>query len=248
MPAGRLSVKTYVVPPEKRQAAYNWIKKQITDGNTKQQAFIICPLIDDSESLITVKSAKKEFQRLKDEIFPQLKLGLIHGRLKSDEKDKIINNFKNNLFDILVATPVVEVGLDIKNATIIMIEAADRFGLSQLHQLRGRVGRGDKQSYCLLFSENPKKETLERLKIMEKFQIGIKLAEYDLKIRGPGQFFGSHQHGQLGLKFTDFSDLSLIKTTKEAAADILKLDPQLDTLPLLREKVIPYTIQNIAPD
>ena len=248
MPPGRLKVKTFVVAPEKRQAAYVWINKQLTSPSSKQQAFIICPLIEESESLLSVKSAKKEFYRLQKEVFPYLKLGLIHGRLKSSEKNRIIDLFKEGQLDILVATPVVEVGLDIPRATIIMIEASERFGLSQLHQLRGRVGRRNQQSYCLLFSQTDNQNSLDRLKFMEKYHIGIQLAEYDLKIRGPGQFFGYQQHGSLGLKFTDFSDLSLIKNSQQAALDILRVDPFLEKLPLLREKVIPYTIQNIAPD
>lgn len=248
MPKGRLPVKTYVVPPGKRQAAYDWIKKEINSSQGQKKAFIICPLIEESESLLTVKSAKQEFVRLKKEIFPKLSLNLIHGKLKADEKNRIISGFKNGDTDILIATPVVEVGIDIPKATIIMIEASDRFGLSQLHQLRGRVGRGDLQSYCLLFTESKNVSTLQRLEMMEKNHIGIKLAEYDLKTRGPGQFFGTRQHGSLGLKFTDYADLQIIKTAKVAAAEFFSNHKSLNSFPYLQEKLLQYTIQTISPD
>ncbi|MBI3559456.1 ATP-dependent DNA helicase RecG [Candidatus Gottesmanbacteria bacterium] len=196
MPVGRLPVKTWVVPEPKRQAAYDWIRKQQT------QTFIICPFIEESETLFTVKSAKKEFENLAKNIFPDLKLGLIHGKLKPQEKDEILEKFKNKKLDILVATPVVEVGIDIPNATIMVIEAAERFGLAQLHQLRGRVGRSDKQSYCLLFAE----KGLERLKSLEKINNGLALAEIDLRFRGPGERFGQAQHGHWALKIATFAD------------------------------------------
>lgn len=197
MPVGRLPVKTWVVPEAKRQAAYDWIRKQQT------QTFIICPFIEESETLQTVKSAKKEFENLSKNIFEDLKLGLIHGKLKPKEKDAILEKFKNKKLDILVATPVVEVGIDVPNATIMVIESADRFGLAQLHQLRGRVGRSDKQSYCLLFADNG----LERLKYLEKINNGLQLAEIDLKFRGPGERFGLAQHGKWGLKIARPEDL-----------------------------------------
>ncbi len=196
MPVGRLPVKTWVVPESKRQKAYDWIKKQ------QAQAFIICPFIEESETLQTIKSAKKEFTNLSKNVFPDLKLGLIHGKLKPQEKDKVLEEFKNKKLDILVATPVVEVGIDIPNATIMVIEGAERFGLAQLHQLRGRVGRSDQQSYCLLFAE----KGLERLKSLEKINNGLQLAEIDLRFRGPGERFGAAQHGHWALKIATFED------------------------------------------
>jgi ATP-dependent DNA helicase RecG len=173
MPKGRLKIKTWLVPAEKRQAAYEWIKKQLK----KDQFFIICPLIEESlvETMLSVRAATTEYQRLQKEIFPKSRLGLLHGRLKSKEKEKVLGDFRQNKLEILVATPVVEVGIDIPNATIMMIETAERFGLAQLHQLRGRVGRREKQSYCLLFSESDKSQN--RLKALETIYNGAELAE-----------------------------------------------------------------------
>ncbi|OGG17198.1 ATP-dependent DNA helicase RecG [Candidatus Gottesmanbacteria bacterium RIFCSPHIGHO2_02_FULL_40_24] len=249
LPQGRKKIKTFVVPPEKRQAAYNWIRNQVGNKNapSPQQAFIICPFIEESETLSTVRAASQEYLKLKNEIFPDLKLGLVHGRLKSDEKDKILGRFRQGHLNILVATPVVEVGIDIKNATIIMIEAAERFGLSQLHQLRGRVGRDNQESFCLLFTEKDDPEIIERLKTMEKYHIGIKLAEYDLKKRGPGQLYGIHQHGSLGLKYADITDLPLIKISKQAAVELAG-DKNLMNNPYLQEKLLQYKIEANSQD
>lgn len=226
MPKDRLPVKTWTVPEFKRADAYEWIKNQ------KTQTFIICPLIEESETLATVKSAKAEFEKLSKEIFPDLKLGLVHGKLKPKEKDQIISDFKDKKIDILVATPVVEVGIDVPNATIMVIEAADRFGLAQLHQLRGRVGRGSAQSFCLLFSEN--NSDSPRLKYMEKIYNGLELAETDLKFRGPGQRFGTAQHGKWDLKIADFSDLDLIERANQAAKSF-KSSPK--SFPILQRKL-----------
>lgn len=226
MPANRLPIKTWVVPKEKRTAAYDWIRKQ------KTQAFIICPLIEESETLQTVKSAKTEYEHLSSKVFPDLKLGLLHGRMKPKEKDKTLEDFRKQKTDILVATPVVEVGIDIPTATIMVIEAADRFGLAQLHQLRGRVGRGDKQSYCLLFTENQSEGAIKRLKNLEKMTNGMELAEADLRFRGPGQRFGTAQHGRWDLKIADFSDLDLIEKTNKLASEVTA---RPESFPLLRE-------------
>ncbi|MGH9856912.1 MAG: ATP-dependent DNA helicase RecG, partial [Acidobacteriota bacterium] len=147
MPHGRKKVKTWLVPPEKRNGAYNWIRKQIIE--TQSQVFIVCPFIEPSETMQTIKAVNQEYERLRKDVFPDLQLGLLHGKLKAKEKEAVLHKFREGDFHILVATPVVEVGIDVPNATVIMIEASERFGLAQLHQLRGRVGRGDKQSYCL---------------------------------------------------------------------------------------------------
>lgn len=229
MPQGRLPVKTWVVPELKRADAYNWIKSH--------QTFVICPLIDTSETLQTVKSAKAEFTHLQKDIFPNLKLGLIHGRLKSAEKDKVLAQFKNQQINILVATPVVEVGIDIPTATVMVIEGADRFGLAQLHQLRGRVGRGEVQSYCLLFGDHP------RLKYLEKVADGLKLAEIDLKFRGPGQRFGTEQHGKWDLKIADFSNLELVEKSNLLAQKVLANPSQF---PLLHQMINESTIMSIS--
>jgi len=214
MPQDRKTVKTWVVPKEKRDNAYEWIKKQQT------QSFIVCPLIEESETMLSVKSAKAEFEKLSKEVFTDLSLGLIHGKLKAKEKDQVLQQFRNKELDILVATPVVEVGIDIPAATIMVIEAADRFGLAQLHQLRGRVGRNDQQSFCLLFTEND--QAVTRLKFLENIHNGLKLAETDLKFRGPGQRFGTAQHGRWDFKIADFSDLSMIESASQTAKEALK--------------------------
>jgi len=243
MPKDRKKVKTWVVPPQKRDAAYEWIKKQIKD--TKSQAFIVCPFIEASESMETVKAVKKEFEKLKNETYKDLNLGLLHGRLKAKEKDEVLNKFRNGEFDILVATPVVEVGIDIPNATIIMIEASERFGLAQLHQLRGRVGRGDKQSYCLLFTDSPLAINSTRLKGMEKLHSGAELAELDLKLRGPGNLYGTAQHGIPKLKVASFSDSEMIKLAKHITDEIFS---KLKNFPDLETKVNSVTLQIVSPD
>lgn len=243
MPKGRRVIKTWLVPLEKRENAYRWVEKQIKE--TDSQAFIICPFIEQSESMQTVKAAISEFERLKKEIFPKLRLGLLHGKLKAKDKDNILTKFRNKELDILVATPVVEVGIDIPNATIILIETSERFGLAQLHQLRGRVGRGDKQSYCLLFTDSKNDQTLYRLKAMETIHIGAELAQLDLKLRGPGDPYGTLQHGRKLLKIASFSDYPLIETTRTEAE---KIFPKLSDYPLLEEKLKSITLQEVAPD
>lgn len=216
MPKGRLPVKTFLVPPFKRPSGYEWIKKEIVQN--KAQVFVVCPLIEESEieTMKSVKASKKEYDDLK-RIFSDFKLGLLHGKMKSSEKEKVMIDFKKGLYDILVTTPVVEVGVDIPNATIMIIEGAERFGLAQLHQLRGRVGRSDKQSYCLLYATNNDPETIKRLGFFSKTNLGTKLAEEDLRIRGPGDIYGIKQHGFAELKIANFTDYELIDKTKKAA-------------------------------
>ncbi len=243
MPKGRKKIKTWLVPLEKREKAYKWILDEIIKN--KSQVFIICPLIEESENLKSIKAVTKEYEWLKDKIFPNLKLGLLHGRMKAKEKDETLKKFKNKKFDILVSTPVVEVGIDIPNATIMLIEQSERFGLSQLHQLRGRVGRGDKQSYCLLFTSSKNGKTIERLKSMEKIDFGPELAELDLKLRGPGQLYGIMQHGITALKIATFSDFDLIRKTKNEAEKIID---KLNEYPKLKEKIERESNQNISPD
>lgn len=215
MPKGRQVVKTWVVPPAKRAAAYDWIKKQ--DG----QVFIICPLIEDSETLVDVKAVKSEYEKIK-KIFPSV--GLLHGRMKAADKTKVLDDFRKKKTTVLVATPVVEVGIDIPNATIMVVEGADRFGLGQLHQLRGRVGRGDLQSYCLLFTESTDEKSLTRLKALETIHSGPDLSEVDLKLRGPGEVFGTRQHGMPHFKIASFTDR---ETMHEAERVLRDLPPDL---------------------
>jgi ATP-dependent DNA helicase RecG len=243
MPVGRKLVKTWLVPPEKRNGAYAWIEKQII-GN-KDQAFIVCPFIEESETMLTVKAATKEFDRLQKEVFPNLHLGLLHGKMKAAEKENILKSFRDKKIDILVSTPVVEVGIDIPNATIMLIEEADRFGLAQLHQLRGRVGRGDKQSYCLLFTSSKNETTIERLKALETIYSGAELAELDLKLRGPGQIYGTSQHGRQVLKVASFSDFALIDKTKREAE---KIFPEIEKYPELLEKTKQINLSHVSPD
>jgi ATP-dependent DNA helicase RecG len=215
-PAGRQKISTWILPKEKRQNAYRWINDNIE--NNKSQIFIVCPLIEESEAetLKDIKSVTKEYQSLK-KVFKGKKLGLLHGRLKAEEKSRVVENFRNHKLDILVATPVVEVGIDIPNATIMVIEAADRFGLAELHQLRGRVGRGKKKSYCLLFYQNEGVKSKTRLSAMEKGISGFELAELDLKLRGPGEIFGLRQSGIPELKIASWTDIELIKKAKIVA-------------------------------
>lgn len=247
MPKGRLTVRTFLVPREKREAGYQWIKEQIKKHGG--QVFIICPLIEESEieTLKSVKAAKQEFERLSKEIFPEFRLGLLHGKIKSKEKDKIMNDFKNRNYDILVATPVVEVGIDVPNATIMLIEAAERFGLAQLHQLRGRVGRGQKQSYCFLFTEKEDQQIRKRLTFFAKTQNGITLAEYDLKHRGPGEIYGTKQHGMLNLKIARLSDYQLIEKTKKAVSYFIQRYA-VDKFPQLKKRIEEYNIKQITRD
>lgn len=243
MPPGRQRVKTWVVPPVKRKPAYDWIKKHVK--GTEEGAFVICPLIEESETLKSVKATTVEFESLSRKIFPDLRLGLLHGRLKSKEKNEVIKRFREGELDILVSTPVVEVGIDIPQATIMMIEGADRFGLATLHQLRGRVGRGQRQSYCLLFTDVTEGRTYLRLKAMEKMYIGSELSELDLKLRGPGEIYGTSQHGFPDLRVASFTDLGLIQKTRLSAEQAINL---LDKFPLLKARLKKYIIKAIEPN
>lgn len=220
LPQNRLPIKTFLVQPQKISQCYSWIQDQIL--TTKCQAFIVCPFIDVSETMQSVKSTKVEFEKLK-EIFPKLKLSLLHGKIKSKDREKIISDFQKNKTNILVTTPIIEVGVDIPNSTIMIIQSAERFGLSQLHQLRGRVGRGESQSYCYLFTESDQDKAQNRLKFMEKHSNGLKIAEYDFQIRGPGETFSTIQHGFPSLKLANFSDTQLISTSQKILSDLLKI-------------------------
>lgn len=214
LPKGRQKITTWIVPKTKRKNAYLWLEKEIK--KEKSQAFVICPLIEESEKegMQEVKAVTAEFENLKS-ILTGSKIDMLHGRLKADQKNQVIDNFKKGKTDILVSTPVVEVGIDIPNASIMVIEGAERFGLAQLHQLRGRVGRGKKKSYCLLFGKS------KRLTYLTKNLSGFELAEIDLKLRGPGEVFGKLQHGFIDLKIASWSDFDLIKKAKEVAQDLL---------------------------
>ncbi|OGM38346.1 hypothetical protein A3F01_04895 [Candidatus Woesebacteria bacterium RIFCSPHIGHO2_12_FULL_38_11] len=220
LPKGRKPVTTWIVPPHKREGGYNWIREQIKKEGV--QVFIICPLIEESqvETMKQVKSATTEFERLKD-IFPDLKLGLLHGKQSLSLKNEVLESFRSGKTHILVATPVVEVGIDVPNATIMIIEAAERFGLAQLHQLRGRIGRGERKSYCLLFTNVRSNTVLTRLNALTKSMSGFELAELDLQMRGPGEMYGIKQHGFPELKVASWSDTELIKYAREVAQEAL---------------------------
>lgn len=233
LPVGRKKILTKVVSPEKRNAAYEFLKKEIKSG---RQVFVICPLIDQSDKL-GVKSAKEEYKKLSQEIFPEFKVGLLHGKMKSEEKEKIMKEFLENKINILVSTSVVEVGVDVPNATIMMIEGAERFGLAQLHQFRGRVGRSDFQSYCFLFSDSDSEEAAKRLLVMTICNDGFALAEKDLEFRGPGEVWGVRQSGMPDLQIATLADYAIIKEAKAAAENFIKKDPDLVKYPDIRDKL-----------
>ncbi len=233
LPSGRKKILTKVVPREKRDAAYEFIKKEVKNG---RQVFVICPLIDVSDKL-GVKSAKEEYKRLSQEIFPELKIGLLHGKMKSEDKEKMMKEFLENKINILVSTSVVEVGVDVPNATVIMIEGAERFGLAQLHQFRGRVGRSDFQSYCFLFSDSDNEESAKRLLVMTICSDGFALAEKDLEFRGPGEVWGVRQSGMPELQIASLADYTIIKEAKTAAENLIKKDPELEKYPDLKTMV-----------
>ncbi len=223
MPPGRVAIETKWLEPAQRQAAYNFVRRKMGEG---RQAFVVCPLIEESEN-IEAKAAVAEYKRLSEEVFPDLRLGLLHGRMSSADKEAAMRSFKDRQLDILVSTPVVEVGIDVPNAVVMLIEGADRFGLSQLHQFRGRVGRGEHKSYCLLLAESPSFEGRERLKIIERTRDGFLLAEEDLRLRGPGEFFGTQQSGLPDLRMARLSDVTLLELARGEAMRLLERDRQL---------------------
>ena len=224
LPPGRQEILTRIVPENKRRAAYGFLRQQISAG---RQAFVICPLVEESDRL-DVRAATAEHKRLSEEIFPDLRLGLLHGRLSSRDKDKVMRQFRDGDLDILIATAVVEVGIDVPNATVMLIDGADRFGLSQLHQFRGRVGRGEHKSYCLLMSESESERARERLAALESTRDGFKLAEIDLQMRHEGDIFGTSQSGdQTVLRIADIFDQDLMALARREAAAILESDPEL---------------------
>jgi ATP-dependent DNA helicase RecG len=217
MPRDRIPVKTHVVPQAKRADMEGYLRQAMERG---EQVYIICPLVEESDALQEVRAVTTEFERLQT-VFPNHRLALLHGRMKPAEKDAVLQQFKDHTFDALVATPVVEVGIDVPNATIIVIEGAERFGLAQLHQLRGRVGRGSLQSYCFLLSDAKDASELKRLRYLEQETSGIRLAEIDLEVRGPGEVFGQRQSGLPDLKAADFGDVELIQLARHEAEKLM---------------------------
>jgi ATP-dependent DNA helicase RecG len=223
MPAGRTPIRTKWLTSSQRERAYAFIRRQVAEG---RQAFIVYPLVEESE-VSEARAAVEEHARLSANIFPDLKLGLLHGRLKSEEKDAAMRAFGAGELDVLVATSVVEVGIDVPNATVIMIEGAERFGLAQLHQFRGRVGRGEYPSYCILVSDVAEGEGVRRLEALENNTDGFALAQIDLELRGPGDFFGTRQSGLPPLQTAELSDLGTLEDAREAAKALFRKDPEL---------------------
>ncbi|HPO57423.1 MAG TPA: helicase-related protein, partial [Anaerolineaceae bacterium] len=223
MPPGRQPVSTHLLSPLERERAYQLIRSQAQKGN---QAFIIYPLVEEGENG-EGQAAVNEHARLQKEVLPDLRLGLLHGRMKPEEKDQVMTRFRTREYDVLVSTTVIEVGVDVPNATVMLIEGANRFGLAQLHQLRGRVGRGKQQSYCLLIPETQDSLENERLRVMVDTNDGFVLAERDLELRGPGDFLGTRQSGLAELRMAKLSDVHLIEKARRLAQALFERDPDL---------------------
>lgn len=244
LPKGRKKVETKIVAPEERAKAYKFIAKEVKKG---RQVFVICPRIDPSLSSEKVgkggvetaelKSVKEEYEKLSKDIFPSFEVAMLHGKMGAPEKEQIMRRFKRGKTNILVSTSVVEVGVDIPNATVMMIEGTDRFGLAQLHQFRGRVGRSSHQSYCLLFTESASAKTKQRLKALLESENGFQLAERDLQLRGPGDFAGNKQWGLPDFAMENLANLPLVAETREAAEKLLEQDITLKNNPLLKKRV-----------
>ncbi|MFN3704756.1 MAG: ATP-dependent DNA helicase RecG [Thermoflexales bacterium] len=236
MPPGRQPVETHWIAPSERERAYAFVRSQIAQG---RQAFIICPLVEESEKT-EAKAAVEEHERLQRDIFPDLKLGLLHGKMKPADKDAAMRAFVRGETHILVSTAVVEVGIDVPNASVMLIEGANRFGLAQLHQFRGRVGRGAHQSYCLLFADSSNDLADQRLQAIVDTHDGFKLAEIDLAIRGPGEFFGTRQSGEPQLRLVSLSDRDLLEQARALAEQLLARDPHLEQSLALSRRVAAF--------
>jgi len=249
-PKNRQKIITKVISPLQRKSAYNFIREEVNSG---RQVFVICPRIELADPIKEIKGKNKqskmnilwseakavevEYKKLSEEVFPDLKVAMLHGKMKPKEKNEIMDKFKNKKYGILVSTSVVEVGVDIQNATIMMVENSERFGLAQLHQFRGRVGRGEHQSYCLLFSLTSDKKINQRLKALVECDDGFLLAEKDMAIRGPGEFFGVKQSGLPDLAMASLANVELIKKARLEARFLLKDDSSLTNYPLLKDKL-----------
>lgn len=255
LPSGRKNIITKIVPPSQRENIYKFIRRQVKEG---RQVFVICPRIEQQtpenqasnylrgkldkqtiaqQSAIELRTVKEEYEKLSRKVFPDLRVEMLHGKLKPNEKEKIMKKFAAGEIDILISTSVIEVGVDIPNATVMMIEGAERFGLAQLYQLRGRVGRGKHQSYCFLLTDSSSKSTQNRLKAIIEAKNGLELAEKDLKTRGPGEFLGEAQTGFPDVAMQALQNIKLVKASREAALRIIQKDPTLKNYPLLQKKL-----------
>ncbi|MCR4323094.1 MAG: helicase-related protein, partial [Candidatus Azambacteria bacterium] len=250
MPKGRKKIVTEIIAPSHRRRAYDLMRAQVREG---RQIFVICPRIEGSsedasvfqysanahtrftETLVRkeVKAVKEEYKKLSEDVFSDLRVAMLHGKMKAQEKEDVMKKFKQGEIDVLVSTSVIEVGIDVPNATVMAVEGAERFGLAQLHQFRGRVGRGEHRSHCLLFTESESVETNRRLRALLECDDGFALAEKDLAIRGPGDFMGTHQWGIPDYMMASFKDVRLIKATREEAIALLEIDPDLKKHPTL---------------
>lgn len=238
LPPGRTPVETYVVHEDKRQRMYNFVRRLVGEG---RQAYIICPAVEEkaedggqggqwaqAEARPDLKAVTTYAETLRTQVFPDLRVAFLHGKMRPREKEAVMSSFAAGEIDVLVSTTVVEVGVDVPNAALIVVENAECFGLSQLHQLRGRVGRGEHQSWCVLVSDNRSPETRARLKVLVDTADGFRIAEEDLKLRGPGDFFGRRQHGLPALRMADLNtDTRVLKEARDAAAALLSADPDL---------------------
>ena len=246
LPKGRQPVETYAVTGKLRERAFGYVRQYLEEG---RQGYIVCPMIEENAGdLRDVKSYAKD---LSEGVFKDYKVGLLHGRMSPESKDKVMKSFKAHELDLLVSTTVVEVGVDVPNAAVIVIENADRYGLSQLHQLRGRVGRGEHKSSCILITDNPTEDVVQRLKILSKSHDGFEISQEDLRLRGPGDFFGSRQHGLPKLKIADMSqDMEVLMRAQEAAKKLMSSDPQLEAPEnsSLKELVEHLFEQNVSND
>src|SRR3989344_8788055 len=244
LPKGRKEIITKVVPPEERKKTYSFIEKEVKQG---RQVFVICPRIEKSEirnpkfETTEIKTVKEEYEKLSTKVFSKLSVGMLHGKMAQKEKELVMRKFRMGKIDILVSTSVVEVGVDIQNASVMMIEGAERFGLAQLHQFRGRVGRGEYQSYCFLFTESWSENTKKRLGSMVHCYNGFELAERDLEIRGPGELSGIRQSGIPDLKMASLSDTILVKQARQAAEEVI--DEGLEKYPKLMEKLDEFEME-----
>lgn len=225
LPPGRKEIETYAVGPEMIERINKFVEKQVLEG---RQAYIVCPLIEENENL-DINAAEELYVDFRDNIFKEFKVGLLHGKMKPKEKDLVMEEFKNHKIDILVSTTVIEVGVNVPNSNTMVIYNAERFGLAQLHQLRGRVGRGEYQSYCILINESNNPISRERMRILQSSTDGFKISERDLELRGPGEFFGTRQHGLPELKVANlFSDMDILKKAQKEALNIINRDPNLE--------------------